>query len=126
MPLYTYLLESRCPPFTLCYLASTGSLSAPRSPPHLPLASPPEAAGQRAAADGFRVLWVDKFLPEADRDSGSVRTLTLLKLLLAMRCHVTIVATYAAYSHYKQAVRAGARGRAALLVRAVRLQACPL
>lgn len=38
----------------------------------------------------YRVLWVDMILPEADRDSGSVRTLTMLKILLAMRCHVTI------------------------------------
>ena len=38
----------------------------------------------------YRVLWLDMVLPEPDRDSGSVRTLTLLKLLLAMRCHVSI------------------------------------
>lgn len=39
----------------------------------------------------YRILWVDMVLPEPDRDSGSVRTLTILKLLLAMRCHVSIV-----------------------------------
>lgn len=50
----------------------------------------------------YRVLWVDKFLPEPDRDSGSVRTATLLKILLAMRCHVSIVASYTAYGNYRQ------------------------
>ena len=39
----------------------------------------------------YRVLWIDMVLPEPDRDSGSVRTLTMLKLLLGMRCHVSIV-----------------------------------
>ena len=39
----------------------------------------------------YRILWVDMILPEPDRDSGSVRTLTILKLLLAMRCHVSVV-----------------------------------
>ena len=39
----------------------------------------------------YRVLWMDMVLPEPDRDSGSVRTLTMIKLLLAMRCHVSIV-----------------------------------
>ena len=39
----------------------------------------------------FRMLWVDMILPEPDRDSGSVRTLTMLKILLAMRIHVSIV-----------------------------------
>jgi len=39
----------------------------------------------------YRVLWMDMILPEPDRDSGSVRTLTMLKILLAMRCHVSIV-----------------------------------
>ena len=39
----------------------------------------------------YRVLWMDMVLPEPDRDSGSVRTLTMLKILLAMRCHVSIV-----------------------------------
>ena len=38
-----------------------------------------------------KVLWLDDIIPEPDRDSGSVRTLTILKLLLAMRCHVSIV-----------------------------------
>jgi len=38
----------------------------------------------------YRILWLDMILPEPDRDSGSVRTMTLLKLLLAMRCHVSI------------------------------------
>ena len=39
----------------------------------------------------FRVLWIDQVLPEPDRDSGSIRSLTMIKLLLAMRCHVSIV-----------------------------------
>ena len=39
----------------------------------------------------LRVLWMDMVLPEPDRDSGSVRTLTMLKAMLAMRCHVSIV-----------------------------------
>ena len=39
----------------------------------------------------FRMLWVDMILPEPDRDSGSVRTLTMIKLLLGMRVHVSIV-----------------------------------
>ena len=39
----------------------------------------------------FRMLWMDMILPEPDRDSGSVRTLTIIKLLLAMRIHVSIV-----------------------------------
>ena len=38
----------------------------------------------------YRVLWLDMILPEPDRDSGSVRTTTMLKILLAMRCHVSI------------------------------------
>ncbi|KAL1495710.1 hypothetical protein AB1Y20_016573 [Prymnesium parvum] len=38
----------------------------------------------------FRMLWIDQVLPEPDRDSGSVRTLTMLKLLLGMRVHVSI------------------------------------
>ena len=29
-------------------------------------------------------------LPEPDKDSGSVQTLTMIKILLAMRCHVSI------------------------------------
>ena len=39
-----------------------------------------------------RLLWIDQTLPEPDRDSGSVRTLTLLRLLLAARVHVSFVA----------------------------------
>jgi len=38
----------------------------------------------------YRVLWLDMILPEPDRDSGSVRSLTMIKILLAMRCHVSI------------------------------------
>ena len=30
----------------------------------------------------FRVLWIDQVLPEPDRDSGSIRSLTMIKLLL--------------------------------------------
>ena len=39
----------------------------------------------------YRMLWIDTILPEPDRDSGSVRTLTILKILLALRVHVSIV-----------------------------------
>ena len=39
----------------------------------------------------FRMLWIDMILPEPDRDSGSVRTLTMVKILLAMRIHVSMV-----------------------------------
>ena len=39
----------------------------------------------------YRMLWMDMILPEPDRDSGSVRTLVILKILLALRVHVSIV-----------------------------------
>ena len=39
----------------------------------------------------YRMLWMDMILPEPDRDSGSVRDLVVLKILLAMRVHVSIV-----------------------------------
>ena len=39
----------------------------------------------------YRMLWMDMILPEPDRDSGSVRTLVILKILLALRVHVSVV-----------------------------------
>ena len=37
----------------------------------------------------MRVLFVDWICPEPDRDSGSIRTVSMLQMLLAMRAHVT-------------------------------------
>ena len=35
-----------------------------------------------------RILWIDDLLPEYDRDSGSVRTFNVLKILIEMGCYV--------------------------------------
>jgi len=69
-----------------------------------PRAYPTHLIPTVAPSDTHRVLWIDKFLPEADRDSGSVRTTTLLKVLSAMRCHISIVTTYTSWATFQQSV----------------------
>lgn len=48
---------------------------------HCPLGVPLSIAADRGGGKG-RLLWVDDIVPEPDRDSGSIRTLNALRLLI--------------------------------------------
>jgi GT2 family glycosyltransferase/glycosyltransferase involved in cell wall biosynthesis len=48
---------------------------------HCPSGTPLALAADRGAGKG-RLLWVDDIVPEPDRDSGSIRTLNALRLLI--------------------------------------------
>jgi hypothetical protein len=69
----------------------------------------PEAARQR------RVLWVDDVVPEPDRDSGSVRTLALLRFLLEAGHSVSFLPAWDQNrpQRYALQVRQGGGGQAA-------------